>query len=232
MHGRPERNTLRLAGQVALLHVPNVRTVEVKMTDQEMMLKISLMMGEEIREAIAGTPFSESFVAALVANESGGDVYATRFESSVFTSLAAVLIAHKPSFGSIGAQDLMKACWPESQVNSHTGHQPVWGFQQALLALVNLATSWGPTQIMGYHRIEFDFDLSELTSLKTHFKHTVELLKSFRERWNLDVTSWMPFFLCWNTGSPHGGSGGTFDPNYVKNGLARLELYPSQGVIA
>ena len=59
--------------------------------DQLLMAKIRANLRQYYSPA-AG-PFPESFLAALTANETGGDPTASRFESSVFAQLAMVATA-------------------------------------------------------------------------------------------------------------------------------------------
>jgi len=210
--------------------------------EQQLMAKIKSECGDWIREAIAGTPYPEAFLAALTANESGGDTAAARFELRVFYELAFVILGRKANLGSTRAQDLLAWCDAPMQVAVVDG-RPVMGqrkFAESLLSLVNLATSWGPTQIMGYQALAGHYSLSELPNLQTHFKRTVVMLEDFARRFKLwetasgapiggsgtwsyaDSASVGKLFRCWNTGRPDGV---TADPRYVDNGLDRMGIY-------
>ncbi len=86
-----------------------------------------------------------------------------------------------------------------------------------------LATSWGYTQIMGYHLIGRPGTVLDLVEPRFHFRFALELLADFVERYQLDVTrEFAEMFRCWNTGQPYGV---TFDPAYVEKGLRRMETY-------
>lgn len=218
------------------------------MTPEETLAKhVHDVCGPWIDEAVAGTPYPASLLGALSANESGGDPAKSRFEPAIFGKLARVIVghdaAHEAHFGSIGAQDLKAWCDPVVPIvgGEHvetvvTTRRP---FDQSLLALVNLATSWGPTQIMGYEALAGNFDLSDLVDLKKHYPHAVRMLADFEKRFNLppslsprpaaplggpgpDIGDWSSYFHCWNAGSPNAP---TADPNYTANGLARMKLY-------
>lgn len=206
------------------------------MTDAELMQAIRAKYGAFIDEAVKGTPFPAALVAALVANESGLNEQAARFEHKVLGDLAQVIIGHKAAYGSIGAQDLTD--WIAG-VNMSPGNGSRLSPQAAVvLAMVNLATSWGPTQIMGYHAVAGQFSLSELTNLKTHFSRTAALLDEFRKRFDLpgepvagrtvalasSAADYSRYFHCWNAGSP---GAATFDPDYTGKGLQRMQLYES-----
>jgi hypothetical protein len=217
-----------------------VSTSTVSPAETALMVHVKSVCGDWIAEAVDKTAYPASLLAALAANETGGDPTRTRFEPAVFGKLAKVIVGHEAghdaNYGSIGALDLLKWCEPAQP----PGMAP-WKFADSLLALVNESTSWGPTQIMGYEHIAGDFPLSELVQLATHFGHAVNLLDGFRKRWNLPVSVagivqlpaagstvpstdglWAPFFRCWNTGAP---GGQTADPQYVPNALARMKIY-------
>ena len=174
------------------------------------MAKIRQNMAPFIKPAIAGTPYPECFLAALVANESGGNLAAGRFEQEVFWEISFALIGRKTAFGSI-TTDKLKAYIGESTPAA------------TVAALVNLATSAGPTQIMGYQSLAGGYPLAELYKLDTHFRHAIEVLDDFRKRFGIPDTGAIPqLFRCWNTGRPDGQ---TFDPAYVPNGLRRMQIY-------
>lgn len=192
--------------------------------EQILMSKVKSECGEWIDAAVKNTTIPDSFLAALTANESGGDVAAVRFEPQVFANLALVLIGRRANFGSIGAQDLESLCAP-----SHDGGVPLT-FAQSSLVLVNLASSWGPTQIMGYHALEGNYPLSDLPSLQKHYPRALQLLAAFRKQWGDKIPTWdddpvaaaTALFRCWNTGKPDGV---TYDPLYVSHGLDRMTIY-------
>lgn len=191
--------------------------------DQVLMAHVKDVCGSFIVEAVKSTPYPPALLAAITANETGGDATKTRFEAAVFGKLAKVMLsleaAHPAMYGSIGAQDLYK--WVVS---------PSRKFADSLLSLVNLATSWGPTQIMGYEALAGDFPLSEISNLNTHYSHVVNMLNEFQKRWHISTqiangptfANAEAFFRCWNTGGP---TGQTADPAYVQNGFNRMSIY-------
>lgn len=178
-----------------------------------------------IDPACRSTAFPPALLAALVANETGLDGSQTRFEPQVFDQLADVFVGRRSSFGSIGAKDL--ADFVSSSVAGNVNVA-----QRAIRVLMNLATSWGPTQIMGYHVLGYHPPLStiksigNLTDFSTHFAVAVELLGVFQKEFRLAdprVDS-SGYFHCWNSGSP---GGRTFDPDYAANGVRRMAVYES-----
>ena len=192
--------------------------------EQELMLRVRTICGAAIEEAVRNTPYPPALLAALTANESGGNLAATRFESGVLGQLAQVIVGHRANFGSIGAEDLKLFC----------SGSPARSFSDMLLALGNLATSWGPTQIMGYQALAGHYPLGDLSSLDRHYGHAVKMLDDFAARFNLGPpfeegeVNWLRFFYCWNTGQPDGK---LTDPNYAVNGVARMATYLSLPIV-
>jgi hypothetical protein len=187
------------------------------MTDQEMMLSIKTQMGQTIR-ATCGVGM-EAFVAALVANESSGDPEVSRFEPGVMASMAEVLAERKPNFGSITGKILMPML---SSAALRFG-----GMRAAVSLLMDLATSWGPTQIMGYQTIGMLISIDDLkTAGEKHFQLCGSILKAFIQEWHLAGADWESLFRCWNTGR---ATGETTDPAYVAKGLSRMAIYEGLG---
>jgi hypothetical protein len=166
-----------------------------------------------------------------VANESGLDSAATRFEKNSYQDLSLVLAGRKPDYNGVGASDL----------GVFLG--AVASPRVAIMAMMNLATSWGPTQIMGWQAIARGWKLADLSNLDTHFFRAVAILADFQKEYHLPVSAaapgavtpisgpanpnvWTPFFCCWNSGSP---TGRTYDPNYAGNGCHRMALYEQLG---
>jgi len=186
--------------------------------DQELMSQIRAKYRPFIAAAVEGTPIPESFLAALIANESGGNTQASRVEPAVLLALAEVAIGRKANYGAIGRQDLLEWCEPKGASSR--------AFADSLLALVNLATSWGLTQIMGYKALAEHFALSELMDLNRQLSHAVYDMADFCRRFAInnlpEQVAIEQLLRCWNTGRPDGK---TFDPAYVPNGILRMRLY-------
>ena len=180
--------------------------------EQELMQKIKAACDPWIAAAIAGTPFPAALLAALTANESGGNPAAARFEPAVMGQLAMTLTGRRANFGTIGAQDLL------DELGVVTDPRTI------VRQLMNLATSYGPTQIMGYEALAGHYDIADLSNLQKHYPRAVAMLEDFRKRFDIatDGSDWAEFFDCWNTGRPHAQ---TADPMYISRGLARLTLY-------
>jgi len=194
--------------------------------DVLLMQKIYAQWGTLISTAVEGTLIPEKFLAALVANESGGDPAANRFEPAVLTKLWAVLVGRLPNYGAITGADL------RNFVRGFTA-TPVTA--PALIPgnvferLDELAHSWGLTQIMGYHVLEcanipgWYRTVDDLRAPAPNLRSATLLLTQFANRFTLDLSSDFSALLhCWNAGSPLAP---TFDPAYVPNALRRMDLY-------
>lgn len=165
-----------------------------------------------------------AFLAALIAGESGGKNDAKRFEPAVLRALWEVLLGRKANYGSIGRSDLVAfvAGLPGVPASAPTS-LPADTYQR----LDSLATSWGLTQIMGYHVLErtMDHSVDSLRNPNTGLLIANKLLTVFSVRFQLDVAKDFEQLLrCWNTGQPDGE---TFDPAYVNNALARMAIWTS-----
>jgi len=174
------------------------------------------------------------FLAALTANESAGVANAARFEPAVYRHLRDIAAGVSIAYGRIHAADLDRAT--EAMLNAkgddfHARYLTTafaTGNRQAIAALEDdslrqLATSWGYTQIMGYHVVGMNATVRNLIDPSFHYSLAVELLTDFARQFKLDPQrDFEQLFRCWNSGSP---TGKTYDPNYVVNGLRRMEVY-------
>lgn len=189
-------------------------------TDAVLMEKIKSEWQAEISAAVLTTSVSEPFLAALVANESGGDEKAERFEPAVFATLAEVILGKRKAYTPAGIQH------PLGQVELLDYIEPagVSDFIDCLGRLAELATSRNLTQIMGWHFVEMGHAMpGPMLASSVYLTFSTELLVYFANKYALDLSKDFPaLFRCWNTGKPDGQ---TFDPHYVSNGLNRIDLY-------
>ena len=166
-----------------------------------------------------------AFLAALVAGESGGDPDAKRFEKAVLADLWEVLQGRKALYGSINRDAILAYLVAAAPGNPIV---PSAGFVRSIIAsalqqLDGLATSWGLTQVMGYEAIAFSTSLSALEDPASELQCSLRMLADFARRFTLDPAKNSPeLFSCWNTGRAHAR---TADPQYVPNGLARMQIY-------
>lgn len=164
---------------------------------------------------------SEAFLAALVAGESNGDPSAKRFEPAVFEHLLEVCMGKRAAFSvpginrPLGAVDLL----------GYIGTHPA-AFVDGLRNAAELATSYGLTQIMGWHLVEL-YQEDKMQKIQAdpqaQLTLTIQLLVIFANKYDLDLAKETEvMFTCWNTGEPDGH---TYDPNYVVNGERRIQIY-------
>jgi transglycosylase-like protein with SLT domain len=174
--------------------------------DERLMAFIARRWDAAIRAACRGTSLVPEFLAALIANESGGRADACRYEPIVYGALVKVQQGRKPRFGGFIREQLADKTPGELRA---------------------LATSWGLTQIMGYNAaakgVRVGFTGEEARAPETNLALAAEMLTDFARRFHLDPARDFPALLhTWNTGSPDGR---TFDPEYVPRALQRMEIY-------
>jgi hypothetical protein len=187
-----------------------------------------------IQEACHSSSVPADFLGALTANESGGDPAAVRFEPSVYRHLKAVAAGERPHYGGIGVEalgeELAEVLHPKTGefhaqfLNSlFMAGQASELSRQADEALRELASSWGFTQIMGFHIIGRHGTVRDLLEPRFHYRLANQLLAEFAASYQFDLArEFEELFRCWNTGRPDGR---TADPAYVENGLRRMEIY-------
>lgn len=187
-----------------------------------------------IEAACAPSSVPAEFLGALTANESGGNPRAARFEPAVYRHLCAVASGAVATYGGVRADTLHTEVEDMLHPKSDEFHAlyltPHFGanHEEHLAdltdeALRELATSWGYTQIMGYHLVGRSGTVRDLLDPAFHFRTALALLAEFAEEYRLDVTrEFEEMFRCWNTGKPYGK---TFDPNYAAKGIARMAIY-------
>ena len=170
--------------------------------DSRLMQRIKTQWGAHIQEACKYSSVPQEFLAALIANESGGDPQAKRFEKAVYNKLLRIHQGAPEHYGPLTAETLRAA---------------------ADEALRDWATSWGLTQVMGYHVARRPGGIKILLNPKSHLNFALGLLAEFAERFGLRVTlEFEEMFRCWNTGGPYKE---TYDPKYCERGLARMKIY-------
>ena len=193
------------------------------MSDQTLMQSIKAGWGTAIVHACvnSGSTLPPAFLAALIAGESGGKNDAKRFEPAVLTKLWEVILGRKAAYGSIGRADLVAFIAGVFPAPAASTPLPPDAFQR----VDSLATSWGLTQIMGYHGLDSGLATSVygLRTPDVNLGVAVKMLRQFASGYALDTSKDFPeLFRCWNTGQP---AGATFDPNYVPNGINRMAVW-------
>lgn len=95
-------------------------------------------------------------------------------------------------------------------------------------ALKNLASSWGPCQIMGYKCISLNINISDLRG-EDRIKWAIKWINDDYGKY-LREGKFKDAFHIHNTGQayPKTGKPKTYDPNYVKNGLEYMEYFKKE----
>jgi len=228
------------------------------MAEQKLMARVFDRCHAAILPVCRCSSLPPEFLGALTANETGGNPKAARFEPAVYRHLLAVVAGQSPAYGPLKADRLLASLGRVVHPKADGYHAQVLTPQFASRhvdslssledeRLRELASSWGFTQIMGYHvlgrasaarvsgasnpkseisnlRFEIsDTDPKILLDPTTHFRVALELLADFCERFQLDPRrEFEEMFRCWNTGQPYGA---TYDPHYAENGLRRMKIY-------
>jgi len=176
--------------------------------------------GELIAHVCRYSSIPPEFIAALIANESGSYVHDNkpipqRFEKHILRKLKEVRDGKRLEYAGLTLADLKDT-------------------SDELLRAD--ASSWGLTQIMGYHVIKNGFPPFKLNDPEVNLTKAIALLRDFAGHFQLDVTlEFEEMFRCWNTGAPYDDpktprvEGRTHDPKYVEKGLARMGIYKELG---
>ena len=184
-----------------------------------LMAKIRQQWGALIAAACANSSVPQAFIAALIANESGGDAGISRFEPAIFTQVAELFLGLRASLAVTGVEHPIG---PDDLC-------PNWRirmFPSVLADVKALATSWGLTQIMGWHFYALGVE-TVCPTVPRQLDSTLRLMAAAAPHFEMDLAMPSPsevreWFTWWNSGSP---TGKTFDPNYAANGLARMLIY-------
>ncbi len=198
------------------------------MSEYELMKKVQREVGPLLCQLTVGRPAAaalRALLAALVANESNAEREATRFEPGVFSRICLAALGKKEFQDPSLSRPIEQQEWlREGDVAIDRYRTP--GESYALTALKQwkkLATSWGYTQLMGWHALEWHVPLEEFMVTEHHFRYAIRLLDHGMAKYHLyheaDAGGLLRF---WNTGTVHRP---TYDPQYVPRGLERLRIY-------
>ena len=179
-------------------------------TDQQelgLMRRVKRLAGPYIDAIAPSTSVPPAFLAALTAGESGvwlkkNTIIPPRLEPAVYHALQDVRDGRLEHYGQITQKMLVGR--PDVDLSRY-------------------ASSWGFTQILGYHALRWRADISELNQPERHYTHTVRLLVENASDFGLDLTrDFEEMATIWNTGKRNGK---THDPEYVPNLLRRMKLW-------
>ncbi len=155
---------------------------------------------EKIWQASHGTLIPEAYLAALISLETSppGNWESKRFEKHIYKRLKELKYSGK-TFGSISRKAVKRRNDGE---------------------LRQLATSYGPTQLMGYHCLQIGCTIKELSG-KYHLQWAIIWMEKQYGKY-ARRGHWESCFRIHNTGRPDGK---TYHKGYVKRGLKRMRYY-------
>jgi hypothetical protein len=147
----------------------------------------------------------EYLMALIVLECSGNKPAGHRFEKGVFSVLRKVKEGRSRKFENIRMESL-QGCDDE--------------------CLTNLATSWGPFQLMGYKVIPLGLDVDDIREEESAALHAAEWIKKEYGHF-LKKKKWKDAFHYHNTGDrfPLSGRSRTHDPYYVSDGLKYMKHF-------
>ncbi len=160
---------------------------------------------DEVLKVSSETEIAPEYLLALIALEcSGVKEIPSRFESHVFLKLQDVRSGVIPNFESITTHDI------EGSSDD---------------ALKNLASSWGPFQLMGYQCFYLDIKLKELRGSKAIYYGTQWIDKAYGKY--LSKKRYKDAFHLHNTGKPYPkfGRPRTHNLHYVPKGIKLMKEF-------
>jgi len=156
--------------------------------------------GEEVDSMASEYGLPAEYLKALIILECSGEKQAgTRFEPGNYRKLIELRDGKRRRF-----QGLSRSA--------------VYGLSNA--AIKNLATSWGPFQLMGYQCLRLGVFVKDIRGDEA-VKWGVKWIHSTYGNY-LKSGKYEEAFRIHNSGRPHGR---TTDPNYVSNGLSHMKYF-------
>ncbi len=168
-------------------------------------IRVEYNYGEEIEVAASKYNLNENYLKALCVLESSGHrPSGSRFEKKVYKRLILVKLNKKLKYGSI-THEMIK--------DASDG------------AIRNLATSWGPFQLMGYKCLEMGIHVTDIrgeNSVDWSVKWINKNYGNFVRK-----QKYADAFHIHNTGAPVPKSGKfyTYNKNYIPFGLQLIEYF-------
>ena len=157
--------------------------------------------GDPIQDLAEEFNIPASYLLALIVLECSGqekEDIEPRFENHVYKKLKTVRDNTSASYGSITQKTI---------------------FDSSDDALKNLATSWGPFQLMGYQCIELGVNVADIRGKQSLYWGVYWINERYGN--NLRANDFKNAFHIHNAGHHYPKTGGpnTHDPKYVENGI-------------
>lgn len=168
--------------------------------DDAIMLHLYFKLDKEISRATRGTDIPPAYIAAIISLESHppGNRNSERFEPYIFERLRELRDDNR-AFGKIKREILLSM--PDSRLRE-------------------LATSYGLTQVMGYHCLDLGCSISDLRG-PYHLQWSVEYMVRHYGA-HARKRDWEACFRIHNTGRPYGQ---TSRKDYADVGQLRMRYY-------
>jgi hypothetical protein len=170
-----------------------------------MLAKVNENYGAEVDKYALKFGFSPAYLKALIVLECGGNKPAGhRFEKHVYHRLKRLKSGELKKYENLTPKDLHDATDE---------------------ALRNMATSWGPFQVMGYKCTFLDVQLKDLRGDSSVYWGIKWISLTYGDY--LKKGKYRDAFHIHNTGHPYPATGPpkTYDPRYVSNGLNYMEQF-------
>lgn len=150
---------------------------------------------------------SAYFKALIVLECSGESPPKSRYERHVYRRLYQVKTGKRKRYGSITRQQLKK-------------------FSKRQLK--DLATSWGPLQVMGYQSLAMKIPVNWLKEEYALYYSMLWAQNAYGKY--LKKRDFKNAFHIHNTGKPlpRSGKSRTYDPNYIKKGMKYIKIFEEQ----
>jgi len=165
--------------------------------------------GEEMREISSALDVPYAYLMALAVLECSGEKPAGhRFEQHVYRELIKVKEGKRRAYEAV-KQEHLEALSEEE--------------------IRDLATSWGPFQLMGYKAIGLGVDVEDLSDEEVAALEGARWIQKEYGRF-LTRKKWKDAFHIHNTGKrfPLNGHSRTHDPYYVSDGVRYMKYYESR----
>lgn len=168
-----------------------------------------LNYSDDVESAAVVFDLPYPYLMALIQLECGGRKPAgSRFEKHVFKRLKDVRDGNRENYENVTPEHLQDA---------------------SDAALKNLATSWGPFQLMGYKCILLGVKIKDIRGEEAVYYGAKWIDLAYGKRLRND--QFKDCFHIHNTGRPYPSNGRptTHDPQYIPRGLAAIEKYKNAG---
>jgi len=182
--------------------------IKINLKDKLILERTEKNYGKEIDSVANLLDINPYYLKALITLEcSGRKDFKPRFEKHVFRHLQNVRDGKERNYGSIKKRTIN-------------------GSSDA--ALKNLATSWGPFQLMGYQCIEMKLNVYNIRGDQAIYWGAVWMKKRYGKY--LKKGNFDDCFHIHNTGQPYpkNGKPRTHDPKYVDRGLNYVKFFKNR----